>query len=429
MTVKLLCAGDIHLGRHPSGLTEEVREGLDERDLRPAAVWESTVRAALDHSVDAVLLAGDVVEQRDDFFEAYRDLRGGVDRLVEAGIDVLGVAGNHDGLVLPRLADAIPAFRLLGRDVEWEFVEIHAADGSSARILGWSFPSEAVHSDPLATAPGWDGADVPTLGLLHCDRDTSGSCYAPVRGADLAGHWADAWFLGHIHKPDDLRGPRPVGYLGAIAALRTSDLGPRGPWLVEAAGRGDVTARQLPLSRLRFSRVDVDVSDLPNAEALQSRLVREIERLGDDISGASHAPMAHGVRFRLVGRSAHRRALGCACAQAHELVRRRGETLCFVQQVTNLVLPARDLTDLAAGGSDPVGLLAARILLLDGDPGVTERKELLRRARASLLEVRAKACYLHIPADGLDDESLAAVLRDSALAAMDELEARREATA
>jgi hypothetical protein len=46
--------------------------------------------------VDAVLLAGDVVEQEDDFHEAYPDLRRGVERLTGAGIRVLGAGGAWD---------------------------------------------------------------------------------------------------------------------------------------------------------------------------------------------------------------------------------------------------------------------------------------------------------------------------------------------
>ena len=68
------------------------------------------------------LLAGDVVEQEDDFYEAYGDLRRGVDRLAAAGIPVLAVSGNHDVQVLPRprrcgarLSSARAGWRLGGR--------------------------------------------------------------------------------------------------------------------------------------------------------------------------------------------------------------------------------------------------------------------------------------------------------------------------
>ena len=68
--VKILAVGDIHLGRTPSRLPEE----LNARDLGPAEAWRRTVVAAVDDGMTAVLLAGDVVDRDDDFFEAYRAL-------------------------------------------------------------------------------------------------------------------------------------------------------------------------------------------------------------------------------------------------------------------------------------------------------------------------------------------------------------------
>jgi DNA repair protein SbcD/Mre11 len=122
MTVRLLCVGDMHLGRSPGGLGGE-RLGLldlDARQLGPRAAWERTVEHALEEAVDALLLAGDVVDAEDDFFEAYDALKRGVETLVDAGIAVLGVAGNHDVKVLPELAKHVADFRLLGRGGRWE---------------------------------------------------------------------------------------------------------------------------------------------------------------------------------------------------------------------------------------------------------------------------------------------------------------------
>jgi DNA repair exonuclease SbcCD nuclease subunit len=142
MGIALLAIGDIHLGRRPTRVPEDVLESVGSKELTPAAALRRAVERALSLEVDAVLLAGDVVEQNDDFYEAYGDLAEGVKRLTRAGIPVFGVAGNHDVRVLPRLADAIPEFQLLGRGGVWEEAVIEGRDGSSMRILGWSFPSE-----------------------------------------------------------------------------------------------------------------------------------------------------------------------------------------------------------------------------------------------------------------------------------------------
>ena len=60
-------------------------------------------------NTDAVgaFLAGDLVERDNALFEAYGPLATGVRRLVERGIVVAAVAGNHDTMALPRLAAEI----------------------------------------------------------------------------------------------------------------------------------------------------------------------------------------------------------------------------------------------------------------------------------------------------------------------------------
>ena len=73
--MKILAVGDIHLGRTPSRLPAELA-GRSRR-YGPAAAWERTVAAAMQAKVQAVLLAGDVVDREDDFFEAYRETGAG----------------------------------------------------------------------------------------------------------------------------------------------------------------------------------------------------------------------------------------------------------------------------------------------------------------------------------------------------------------
>ena len=176
--MKILAVGDMHLGRTPSRLPPE----LHAPDLGPAEAWRRSVAAAVDEGVKAVLLAGDVVDRDDDFFEAYRALESGVNTLAEADIDVIGVAGNHDVKVLPRLVRHIARFRLLGEGGRWEPCRIEA-DRESVTLWGWSFPQARVLSSPLE-GHSLDPTPGINLGLLHCDRDAGpDSPYAPTQPA------------------------------------------------------------------------------------------------------------------------------------------------------------------------------------------------------------------------------------------------------
>ena len=132
----------------PAPLNLPHRQDASGLPLPGSAPWRRPSRRV----VRAVLLAGDVVDRDDDFFEAYGHLARGVRRLADADIEVIGVAGNHDVKVLPRLANEVPAFRLLGAGGEWEHCEI--ADGrESLTVWGWSFPQPRVIESPLPNAP------------------------------------------------------------------------------------------------------------------------------------------------------------------------------------------------------------------------------------------------------------------------------------
>ena len=223
---RLLCVGDIHLGRRPSRLPAELA-GEGGR-LGPAEAWRRTVAAALDREVDAVLLAGDVVEGSDDRFEAFGHLERGVGRLVEAGVPVIGVAGNHDHLALPLLARRISGFRLLGTGGRWGHELLTGRDGGRVRVHGWSFPRPRVHDNPLEGFEPAPADGVADVGLLHCDLGSTQSPYAPVPAAMLGQTRCDAWLLGHVHKADAMD-RSPFGYLGSLCGVDAGEPGPHGP--------------------------------------------------------------------------------------------------------------------------------------------------------------------------------------------------------
>ncbi|MFC1452477.1 exonuclease SbcCD subunit D [Verrucomicrobiota bacterium] len=233
MPTRLLCIGDIHLGKRPAELPEHIEQyGVSAAVLSPVQAWRNTVQWALDNDVHAALLAGDVVHRSEDRFEAYGHLAEGVRRLVDAGIPVCAVAGNHDSLALPRLAAQIPEVRLLGRGGRWELLELTARNGSAVQLAGWSFPTQHVTANPLDSFDLTPDPDLPSIGLIHCDLDASTSRFAPVRRSDFARALLDFWALGHIHIPSELQPGDRFGYLGSLVGLDPGETGCRGPWLL-----------------------------------------------------------------------------------------------------------------------------------------------------------------------------------------------------
>jgi len=385
------------LGRLPRALPRGVPvDGA--RRYSPAAAFGNAVEWALDNEVDAVLLAGDVVDNIHDRFEGLPVLAEGAEKLSEAGIKIVAVAGNHDVEALPRLARLVPDIAVLGADGSWSATEVRGKDGTEIDVLGWSFPRSGgghFRGNPLETLER-RAFDRPTVGLLHADIDTPGGPYAPVRRADLEAVPVSAWLLGHIHKPHDLSSMRrPIGYLGSICGLDPGERGARGAWLANVHKSGAVEMERVPIAPIRWEELDVDAAELAvgataDAASVEDAVVDAVrtgmKRLAGEIAGETGPERAVGCRIRISGRSP---APG-AVRDAVERLSVSPDTFdvdvdgvdFFVEGLSASLRPELDVGKLAKG-SDAVALLARRILALEN--GGDEARETLRGFRGKML--------------------------------------------
>lgn len=419
MPLKLLAIGDLHLGRAPSRLPDDLAQNAAR--LGPTGVWQRIVDEAIDARVDAVVLAGDVVEHDHDFFEAYRELHKGVSKLLAANIAVLAVAGNHDTYVLPRLADQLEGFDLVGRGGRWERRTLES--GSERLTLhGWSFPQRVVTSSPLA-GERLDRGPGPNLGVLHCDRDQATSHYAPVQTAELRGAGVDGWLLGHIHRPDALTADSPFGYLGSATGLHPNEHGPRGPWLIEVSGGQIEAVERWPLAPLHWQHLDINVTGIAAAEDAREKLLGDIAELDAELATRKVPPIAAGLRVRIVGRTSLRAQIELMLRDERldDLASSQAGIRYFVESVRLLTKPEIDLDALAETPS-PAGLLARRLQLLDRAPADAERAALIRRARERLEARHDKAYFKPLGLAAPTDAAVADWLREAALAALDALQ-------
>ena len=411
----------MHLGRTPSRLPPD----LPAQDLGPAAAWRRAVVAAIEEQVAAVLLAGDVVDRDDDFFEAYRALEDGVRRLTVAGIEVIGVAGNHDLKVLPRLTAHIPQFRLLGAGGNWES---HSIEGSEAvTVWGWSFPAAGAAGNPLQD---WTFNDLNAginLGLLHCDRDAgSDSRYAPVARAELDRAGLDGWLLGHIHKPDALTAATPSGYLGSLTGLDRGEPGPRGPWLLTLDGGRIVEVEHLLLAPLRWEPLEGRLDGIREPADARDRLLEAVQNLDAHVAGFTTPPSAVGLSVEFTGRTNFGDAALDEIPQddREHLYTGTANTHYFVHRMESATQPDRDLEELAQHRG-PIGLLAELLLHLERPDGDPERERLLDSARQRLRKQAARTVWSGLERAGDDALDPTPWLRHAGLRALDRLLAQQ----
>lgn len=423
-STSLLLVGDIHLGRRSGRVPENLRDfGVDPGAMTPAAAWRGVVDHAIALGVDGVLLAGDVVDEDNARFEAFGHLHQAVRRLLEKNIRVVAVAGNHDVEALPRLADEIAGFELLGRGGEWESTLIKEA----VQIVGWSFPTKIVRENPLAAdgiAPVKIRDDIPAIGLLHCDLDSSERRYAPVARRDLQRAGLRAWFLGHIHVPSDLSVDPPLGYLGSLVGLDPTETGRHGPWLLRIEN-GSLHLRQEPIAPLRWEIFDVPVDDHLPGDDLLGLVKRALRERHELVSADGGTEKAVGCRIRFTGETADARALRREVERSdlREIRHPFDNVLYFVDKASCAFRTRIDLSQIAVGG-DPPGILARRLISLDRNDDAAA--DLLRQAKREMEKVSEKGVYAQLEELPLDDADLSRRLREAGRQALEELLAQHE---
>ncbi|PAP78280.1 DNA repair exonuclease [Rubrivirga marina] len=400
---RLLVSGDLHLGRYPS------RVPPGDPALTLDAVVRSLVDQAVERRVDAVVLTGDVADQSNKYFEAFGVLERALHRLVDAGVPVVAVAGNHDHDVLGSVAEAVgEGVRVLGRGETWESASIEKGGREVVRLWGWSFAGPYVHTSPLESLPA-DLGDVPAVGVLHGDLDVPASRYAPVALADLWATGASAWLLGHIHAPrTEQRDGHLVLYPGSPQPLDPGEPGEHGAWLVEITEDGRASAELIPIATVRYEALAVDLDGAADATEIRQRAARVLRDFAETVREASPAVRRAVVRLTLKGRTPAYRAVERV---ASELVE-DGETATgglavVVDRVEDLARPALDLAGLAEG-SGPVATLAALAGRLErGEPSEGDLA-LIRRGVEALQQARRARVFEPLGRSDRLDADLAA---------------------
>jgi DNA repair protein SbcD/Mre11 len=422
--VKILCTGDLHVGRRPSRLPDPI----DARPHSCGACWTRIVDRAIQERVDLVAVGGDLVDRANRFYEAAGVLELGLRRLAHAGITTAMVAGNHDFDVLPWLVEGLGPehVRLLGRGGAWERFTLERG-GVALHVDGWSFPEASVRTSPLASyARPSDG--VPVLGVLHGDLDQPTSPYAPLALADLRHRAATLWLLGHVHAPRlrDEPGSAAVLYPGSPQAMDPGEAGPHGVWIAEIESNRNATYRMVPLSTVRYEGVEVDVDGVDRDPEIDQRVTGAV-RARLEAAAAEGGPLRYlCCRVRVVGRTPlHRQVEARLRGVCGDLELTRGEVVAFVESVEVRTRPARDLDEIARG-SDAPAELARLIRALEAGTPDADQERLVRESERLVGEVRSARPYLSLADATGETAGVAAGLREQATLLLDELLSQKE---
>lgn len=294
--MRILHAADLHIDSPLRGLTRYDGAPAEEMKLATRRATENLVQAAVDHTVDLVVIAGDV------FDGDWKDYGTGLfwtrqlGKLRDHGIPVVIVAGNHDAasdfsrrLTLPdnvtQLSTSDPEAK---RFDHLDLVVV--GQGYGAR----SMPNDLAAGFPLAD-PG-----LFTLGLVHTSLDgrPGHATYAPTSLDTLRGRGYQYWALGHVHKREVVLEDPWVVFPGNVQGRHAQETGPKGASLITVEHSEVQSVEHLPLDVARWADCAVDTS---GANDLDSLLALVGSRLDQEVAEADGRLVA--ARVRLVGAS------------------------------------------------------------------------------------------------------------------------------
>lgn len=303
--MRFIHTSDWHIGRqlHNQSLLED-----------QAYVLDQIVTLAQEHAVDAVIIAGDIYDRSIPPASAVALLDEVLNRLItELGLQVLMIAGNHDGherlgfaakqmaasglhIIGPLQADLTP-IRLASPSGDAYFYPLPYAEPATVRQVFEADAKElsiSSHEEAMALlleqVRSHDSQGLPKVVVSHCflDGGSESESERPlsIGGADKISPRLFSEFdyvaLGHLHGPQ-YKGCEHVRYSGSILKYSFSEQHQhKSVTLVDVAAQTPAQIQLLPLTALRDVRIiegelahllDLGITDAKREDYLMVRLL------------------------------------------------------------------------------------------------------------------------------------------------------------
>ncbi|MFT8490843.1 MAG: DNA repair exonuclease [Gluconobacter oxydans] len=325
---RFLHAADIHLDSPLRGLSRY--EGLPEAEIRGSTrrALDRLVETALTEKVDFVVLAGDLYDG------TWQDVGTGLymvqalSRLVQAGIRVVTLSGNHDAQsVIARelpLPDGIDHFSYdAPQTLHWP--ELGVA------LHGQSFRDRHVTQDMTRAYPA-PVAGCFNIGVLHTSLSGYGEheTYAPCSVETLSAKGYDYWALGHVHAREIVCEHPWIVFPGVLQGRHARETGACGCELVTVEDGIVRSVEFVECDVVRWCRLELDVSGMQTMDAVLGTARQAMEDALSDAGGRTVI-----ARIVLTGRSVLHDRLCASQAWKEDL---RGIAVSMAQGTAQIAL-------------------------------------------------------------------------------------------
>ena len=359
--MKILHAADLHIDSPLGGLSAYEGAPVDEIRGATRRATENLVRAAIEHEVGLVLLAGDIFDGDWPDYSTGLFWNEQLQRLEAAGIPVVSVAGNHDAQSqISRSLRPPPNVTQLSTSRP----ERKLFDELEIEVYGQGYATREVRTDLTAGYPEGDPRLL-SIGLLHTSLDgrPGHSDYAPTSVGALRAKGYQYWALGHVHQREVVHRDPWIVFPGNLQGRHARETGPKGASLLTVEEREIVSVEHLPLDEVRWSVCALEANELESVDEVRAALAERFSAIA-----AEADPRLAAVRVRILGPSRAHEPLWADPHGFEAEVRSLGNQAgrLWVEKVK--LETSRPLDLAAARGDDAIGMLARRMQELRSDP-------------------------------------------------------------
>ena len=303
MNRKIIHAADIHLDSPLQKLSQY--EGAPAEQIRRASrnALTKLVDLAIEESVDLLVIAGDLYDgdwpdQNTGLFFVRQAAR-----LIDAGIPLVVIRGNHDAanlmtknLPLPNNPDGSEVM------LSAQQVDCRIFESIGVAVHGKSFLNRVEMQNLAQLYPPPNGG-LFNLGLLHTSLGgfEGHDPYSPCTPAELADKHYDYWALGHIHQRGrhEVEGSAPVVFSGNLQGRHVRECGAKGCYLIRVDDRNQCELDFRALDVVRWEKFSLDAAALSHQDEVldqfQGWIADELLKIGNrtlvvrvEVTGPTH---------------------------------------------------------------------------------------------------------------------------------------------
>ena len=276
--ISFIHAADLHLDSPMVGLKHLPANILSRVRESTFAALEKLTAAAIDHTVDFVILAGDLYDGEDRSLRAQSRFRSQMQKLLQSNIPVYVIHGNHDHLNGSWVHLDMPEnVHVFGSNLEMK--RLNTKRGETVHLYGFSYQQRHVLDKRIKDYQKIDPADF-HIGILHGNEGggTDHDNYAPFTVKDLLEKQFDYWALGHIHKRSILSESPLIIYPGNTQGRNKKELGIKGCYHVTL---NEIETRKefVETSDIVWDEISIDTAAANNFQEIFHLCQLTIERL------------------------------------------------------------------------------------------------------------------------------------------------------